>query len=146
MGTGLTRASYRTGSDIIGPVYSDIVLSFAKNPVTGTLGQLYNESAVAQMLQCLIMTQVGSWPFEFNNGSRITSSMFAPNDAITTSNLSDSITEALSQYAPMVALVSLQVGQSPVNPDYALLVTIFFRIQNIQATFSTAVTVDRRIR
>jgi phage baseplate assembly protein W len=144
--TTLTRASYQTGQSLIGPIYNDILLSFAKNPVTGSLGMVYNEISCAQMLMALIMTETGSWPFEYNNGSKVSHSLFQPNDTIQNSILSSTIQEAIAQYAPMVVLVSLQINPSPANPDYALTVSIYYQIQNVPGTFLVKVPIMRRIR
>lgn len=127
-------------------IYSDFILDFSKNPVTGYLGEVVNERAITQMLQCLVLTEQGEWPFEPYNGSLVSRMLFEPNDNFATALLSDAINSALRNYAPQVSVVGLQVHRDPGDPADAILIQLFFQIQNVPGTFTVTLPILRRIR
>jgi len=161
-----SRTDFYTQGDLLDTIYSDFVLDFDTSPITGYLGEVVNERAVAQMMQCLVLVNKGEWPFEPNNGSTVTQSLFDPNDPFSIAILTESIQTALKQYAPQVNILAVQVanqsggnfqagGSAQMIPyfsatgsqaDYTVNVLVAYQIMNIPGTFTTVLSVMRRLR
>lgn len=123
-------------------IFSDFLINFDKNPVTGFLGKAINDKAIAQSLRNIILTNQGDWPFESSLGSKINSSLFELNDYQLQSEIRNAISEAIQNHEPRVQLINVFVNEST-NAN-RVDVEIIYSILNIpDETFSLTTTITR---
>ena len=72
-------------------VFSDIDLTFKRNPVTGDIALRYDDQAVIASVRNLLLTDFSERLFQPSVGSNITSLLFEPATNITASILSLSL-------------------------------------------------------
>lgn len=120
-------------------VYVDIANNFSINPFTKDLNMVFNEEAVKQSVKNLILTafyeRVG-FPMI---GSAVEQTLFEPNDAISASNLKNTITEVITNYEPRVAIQNINLVT---NVD-GVSVTVYFIVKLTQKITQVNLTVKR---
>lgn len=93
--------------------YKDISLAFSKNPISGDLNVLKNESAIKRSLQNLFLYRKGEKPFSPNFGSGIPDLLFEQFDFVTAGFIKEEIQRLVSLYEPRIDLLDVTV-----NLDY----------------------------
>jgi phage baseplate assembly protein W len=127
--------------------YSDFMISFAKNPVTGYLAKVTNEAAIEQSLKSLILTQRTERFMQPYVGSKIYALLFEPNDVGTNLALQQEIKTTIQNCEPRVTVLGIIVqnktdGLQP--DDNSLDVTINYSINAIpDQNFSLDLTLNR---
>lgn len=101
-------------SDKISPVrkqefYSDFLINFDKNPITGVLAKVTNEDSIKQSLKNLILTNRTERFYDPLIGSKIQSLLFEPLDLFTADVLKDEITTTIKNYEPRVTIHTIEV-------------------------------------
>jgi len=109
--------------------YSDFLLSFDKNPLTGNLGRGVNEESIKQSLRTLVLTDLGERFFAPNTGSKVKSVLFDPVDAYTADLIRTTIFQCIQNNEPRVNLIEVAVGDDAENNRYV--VNIIFNLINI---------------
>lgn len=123
--------------------YSDFLINFDRNPVTGYLAKAVNEQAIEQSLRNLILTNQGDWPFESSVGSKVKASLFEQNDFIMQNELKSAIEETISNHEPRVSLVDVVVSNNA-NDNNRVNIQIIYSIINIpNETFTLNYVVSR---
>lgn len=109
--------------------YSDFLMNFDMNPVTGILARTTNEDAIKQSLKNLILTNMTERPYSPLTGSRINSLMFDPIDPFTMDNIKTEIRQTITNNEPRVNIIDIFVKPSLDQNTY--IVNIIFSVINI---------------
>jgi len=123
--------------------FSDFLINFDKNPVTGYLAKAVNRQAIEGSMRNIILTNKGDWPFESKLGSNIRASMFELADERVAFSLRNDIIEALTLFEPRINVEEVSVQQIDNNPN-AVYISIFYTIINIaDENFQLDIVVNR---
>lgn len=110
--------------------YSDFLINFDQNPITGNLARVTNEESVKQSIRNLILTNRAERPFQPLVGSRINSLLFENFDSFLISSLETEIRETIALYEPRANIERVNISESEIDQN-TLEVSIFFSIINI---------------
>ena len=91
-------------ANIISRAFSDISLSFSKNPITNDLIALKNEDAIKRSVINLIKTQIGERFYNNLLGSNVTRSLFELNIRDDFIFLEEQIKNLLNNYEPRIVV------------------------------------------
>lgn len=91
-------------ANIISRAFSDISLSFSKNPITNDLIALKNEDAIKRSVINLIKTQIGERFYNNLLGSSVTASLFELNFRDDLIFLEEQIKNLLNNYEPRIVV------------------------------------------
>lgn len=108
--------------------YSDITLSFRNNPISGDVIHLFDEDAIKQSVQNLVMTSNFEIPFHPEIGCDVMRSLFEPLGPMTAIMITKSIQNVLNNFEPRITLLGVNVSVN-VNLD-GYTATIIYRIIN----------------
>ena len=109
--------------------YSDFLINFDMNPITGTLARVTNEDSVKQSLKNLILTNRTERPYNPLLGSRINALLFDPLDTFTAQSIKEEIEETIKAFEPRVVLNDVSVYPDEDNNGFT--VNIIFSTINI---------------
>ena len=123
--------------------YSDFPIDFSKNPVTGNLAKITNEEAIKSSLRNLVLTNLGTRPYEPLLGSKIKSILFDPIDSITEGTLKSSIKESCAK-EPRANILDIDVAGNVDRNLYTVKIT--FECINIPNQSFTVNLIIKRIR
>lgn len=139
----MSRADNFTITKQMPEFYSDFMVDFSLNPITGNLARMTNENAIKQSIRNIIMTMNGERPFQMTLGSKCASLLFDPIDTVTEDLVKTTVIYAIQNHEPRAKLISVDVTASDDN-TYNVVIT--FTVINIpNQEFSMAVLV-RRVR
>lgn len=122
-------------------IFSDIDLNFAPHPVTGDLALKYDEQAIKQSLQNLMLTKHYERPFNSELGSPIPSLLFEPDTPLTSLMLRRAIIELIGNWEPRINIIDVQIIPSPDNNSYYVELT--FKIANTERPLSLDLILER---
>lgn len=118
-----TRADRITPASRAPEVLSDFDASLRLNPVTADVSRFTNEAAAAQAIKYAMLTANGEWPFEPDNGTAVSRSLFGPLDDVTLSNIQSTVELAFKNRCSSFAIlrgVSVSTGADPRFVDVAI--------------------------
>ncbi len=84
-------------------IYSDLDLSFNRNPVTGDIAISYDEQAVLRSVRNLLLTNRFERPFQPNLGSNLTGLLFENTTPDMESIIATEIRDCITNYEPRVS-------------------------------------------
>lgn len=114
-------------------IYSDLDLTFTRNPVTGDVSIGYDEQAVIRSVRNLLLTNFYERPFQPLLGSNVEAHLFEPATALTASSIETEIKNVISNFEPRADLVNINViALEDINTFYIELT--FFIGNNTQPT------------
>lgn len=125
----MARAELRTPYNKQEERYSDFLMNFDKNPVTGNLARATDEDAVKEAIRNLVLTNKGERFYNFDIGSKLKAALFEPADITLADLIRTTISQTITYHEPRVHLIDVQVFDDPDNNAYK--VNIFFNIINI---------------
>lgn len=123
--------------------FSDFLINFDQNPVTGYLATVTDEMAVKQSIRNLILTATGERFYHSIKGSRVPHSLFEPNTPATLDMIGQLARETIEMYEPRATVHDIRVNETLDSNTYAL--TIVFSIINIPNTQDLVLSL-RRVR
>lgn len=100
--------------------YSDFMINFDLNPITGYLGKLTNEDSVKQALKNLVLTNRGERFYNSFIGSRVSSLLFEPIDSVTQTSIENEIKETILNNEPRVDLIDIKAIPDFDNNAYSI--------------------------
>ena len=110
--------------------YSDISLSFEKNPLTGDIIKVKNDISIKQSLKTLVLTHINERPFQEGKGTRINRLLFGLKNS--QNNFEDfiraDIQRVIVSNEPRVNLTGIDFDFNEDNNS--MNITIFFTILN----------------
>ena len=110
--------------------YSDFLINFDENPITGNLARVTNEESVKQSIRNLVLTNRSERLFQPLAGSRINSLLFENFDSSLVSSIETEIRETISLYEPRANIERVNITESQIDNN-SLEITILFSIINI---------------
>ena len=90
-------------------IYSDLDLTFTRNPATGDVSMSYDEQSVIRSVRNLLMTNFYERPFQPTLGSNLNAFLFEQISAITASSIETEIKNVVTTYEPRVAIDNIEV-------------------------------------
>lgn len=108
--------------------YSDISISFEKNPITGDILKVKNDVSIKQSIKTLLLTHFNERPFQEGKGSRLNKLMFELKSIEFKETVSAEIRGVIDLYEPRANIIAVQFSDNINSND--LKVTIFFTILN----------------
>ena len=108
--------------------YSDISISFERNPITGDILKVKNDVSVKQSIRTLLLTHFNERPFQEGKGSRLNKLMFRLKSEDFKEKVSAEIREVIDLYEPRANIIAVEFSDNINSND--LKVTIFFTILN----------------
>lgn len=121
--------------------YSDIDLSFARNPVTNDISILEDTDAIKAAVRNIILTDFGERPFNPRLGSSIRGLLFEPTSAIIASEMEAKIRSSLKNFEPRIKLLRIDVVPKPDQNEFA--VSIGFRMTGDSRVTIVPITLQR---
>ena len=121
--------------------FSDISLSFEKNPVTGDIIKVKNDIAVKQSIKTLVLTEFFEPPFQKGKGTRIRQILF---DLITDDGadlLKQEITNVITDREPRANLIDVLV--QPIPDENRYIIKIIFSMINTLEPLEVEMFVSR---
>jgi len=121
--------------------YSDLNLTFVKNPVTKRLSVLKDSDAVKRALKNIILTDRLERPYKPLFGGNIRGLLFENFGPLTSLQVKENIETAIRNYEPRVKILDVRVNA---NDDLNTLeVTIEFFVRNQTDRESTTISLER---
>lgn len=112
--------------------YSDFLINFDTNPITGVLARSTNEDSIKQALKNLLLTNFTERFYEPLVGSRINALLFEPFSIITELSLKTEIENSIKNNEPRVIIHDVSVSAKEDENGY--LINIVFSTINIPQT------------
>lgn len=106
--------------------YSDISLSFTRNPITGDILKLKDDISVKQSVKTLILTYLGEKPFQDLSGTKLSRLIFELDTPETQRHITSEIINVLSKHEPRVQVVNVLYK----SEDNYINITVNFVIDN----------------
>lgn len=122
-------------------IYSDLDISFTRNPLTRDVARVTDERAIAQSLRNLVFTNFNERRFHPEIGSNIRALLFENFSPITTSNIRQAIQEIANNYEPRVIIDDIVIVERPEQNSYG--VKIVYRINNIERVQTLDLVLER---
>lgn len=123
------------------PVYTDIDPNMTKNPKTGDLLTVQNDTAIRLSLKNLLSTAFGERLFQPTIGCSLRPLLFEPIDAITTIEIRDRILQTIRNHEPRVGNVLVDVVSMPDQNSYT--VTVEYSIAGIGRSDRVSMVLER---
>ena len=122
-------------------IYSDLDLTFTRNPVTGDVPFSYDEQAVIRAIRNLLLTNFLERPFQPKLGSNLNAFLFENSSAITASALETEISAVISNYEPRARISAVNV--TALEDQNAFFVELIVFIGNNTQPSSVNVLLER---
>ena len=111
-------------------LYSDFLINFDRNPVTGLLAKVVNEESIKNSMRSIILTMLTERFYQPYAGSKTQAILFELNDTPIEESLKTSIEYCLRNYEKRAKILNIDVQSMPQKDGY--LASIDFECQNIQ--------------
>lgn len=125
----MARADLRTPYNKKEERYSDFLMNFDKNPITGNLARSTDEDSVKEAIRNLVLTNKGERFYNIDIGSKLKAALFEPADITLADLIRTTISQTITYHEPRVNLIDVQVFDDSDHNAYK--VNIFFNIINI---------------
>lgn len=139
--TSVTRKDKITELTKKSDQFSDFLINFDKNPITGALARVINDESIKQSLRNLILTAPGERPYNNTIGCGVYRLLFEPMDAITAMAIENEIRSTILNFEPRVSLVNVSVN--PREEDQSYYIDIVFSIINTQVVSQLSLTLNK---
>lgn len=106
--------------------FKDISLSLARNPLTGDINILKDDTSIKNAVKNIILTKPGEKLYEPFFGSKVTDLLFEPIDFIILDEIKTEIYRVLTLYEPRIEIEEVSLTET--EQDYQLDCTIQFKI------------------
>lgn len=114
-------------------IFSDIDLTFNRQPGKGDIALRYDEQAIISSVRNLLQTNFYERPFQPNLGCNITSLLFEPISPITATAIQKEIQNTLENFEPRVKISDIDVTAVPDEGSFFVRLE-FFIGNNTSAT------------
>ena len=121
--------------------YSDISLSFEKNPTTGDVVKVKDDIAIKQSIKTLVLSEVFEAPFQKGKGTKIRKIIFNLMDDDSSNLIKREISNVIKNREPRVNLYNVNVEPIPEENKY--LIKIIFSIINTLEPLEVELFVSR---
>lgn len=125
-------------------LYSDLDLSFTKNPVTGDVSKKLDVNAVKQSLRTLILSNYYERPFAPNKGGNLIGYLFQNLDIVNVQSVKKHLTNLIETYDKRVRIRDIIVPLTGSLVDRNVLnITIKFYILGIDKQTELTINLER---
>jgi phage baseplate assembly protein W len=107
--------------------FTDLSVSFIRNPITDDLVHVKDESSVTQSIKNLILTKFGEKLMNPSVGSDVYNMLFEPLDAFSGMALRDKILNTITNFEPRIEVLDLIVSALE-DTDDLISVSLTYRI------------------
>ena len=114
-------------------IYSDIDLTFTRQPVTGDIALSYDDQAVIRSVRNLLLTNHYERPFQPVIGSNLDSFLFENIVSSQQAVIEKEIADTITNFEPRVTINSIVVTADEINNAYDVTLS-FFIGNNTQPT------------
>jgi phage baseplate assembly protein W len=122
-------------------LFSDLDFNFTAHPVTGDLVRRYDDNAVKQSIQNLLLTRNFERPFHSDIGSPIRQLLFDNPGPMFNVMLKRAIIDVINNYEPRVQILDVRVDDySDMN---SVSVTLEFKIVNTERPLTLDIVLER---
>ena len=122
-------------------IYSDLDLTFTRNPVTGDVSFSFDDQSVIRSVRNLLLTNFNERLFQPDLGSNVDAYLFENTTAITAASLETEIRNTILNFEPRVNLISVQVLS--VEEQNAFFVELQFFVGNNTSPTSVNLLLER---
>jgi len=122
-------------------IYSDLDLTFTRNPVTGDVSMSYDEQSVIRSVRNLLMTNFYERPFQPTLGSNLNAFLFEQISAITASSIETEIKNVVNNFEPRVSIDNVEVVA--IEDANAFYVNLSFYIGNNTSPSEVNILLER---
>ena len=106
-------------------IYSDLDLTFLRQPSTGDVSMRYDEQSVIRSIRSLLSTQMGERLFQPTLGSTINNLLFEPISALTASQIEDEVIRMIRNYEPRARVNEVAVTAEPDSNYFSVFLSVF---------------------
>jgi len=117
-------------------IYSDLDLTFLRQPATGDVAMKYDEQAVIRSIRNLLSTNLYEKPFRPDIGSQLNSLLFENVTPITATLIENEIIRMLNNYEPRATINSLNVSAQPDSNQFNVFLSVYIGNQTTPTAFS----------
>ena len=117
-------------------IYSDLDLTFLRQPATGDVAMKYDEQAVIRSIRNLLSTNLYEKPFRPDIGSQLNSLLFENVTPITATLIENEIIRMLNNYEPRATINSLNVSAQPDRNQFNVFLSVYIGNQTTPTAFS----------
>lgn len=114
-------------------IYSDIDLTFARQPISGDISLVYDDRAVINSVRNLLLTNFYERPWQPRLGSNLTKLLFEPVEPLMETTIAAEIRSVITNFESRVTIDSIVVSTNTDENGYDVTLTVFI-MNNTQAT------------
>jgi phage baseplate assembly protein W len=124
-------------------IYSDLDLTFLRQPATGDVAIKYNEQSVIRSIRNLLSTNLYERLFQPEIGSQLNNLLFEPVSPLTANLIENEIVRMLSNYEPRAKISQLTVTADPDSNQFNVSLYVFIGNQTTPTAISLILTRTR---
>lgn len=124
-------------------IYSDLDLTFLRQPATGDVAIKYNEQAVIRSIRNLLSTNLYERLFQPEIGSQLNNLLFEPVSPLTANLIENEIVRMLSNYEPRAKISQLNVSANPDSNQFNVSLYVFIGNQTTPTAINLILTRTR---
>ena len=117
-------------------IYSDIDLTFNRQPGKGDLALRYDDQAVISSVRNLLLTNFYERPFQPSVGSNINGLLFENISPVTASIIETEIQNVISNYEPRATINTISVTAAPDSNQFSVSLSVLVGNQTQPTSFS----------
>lgn len=137
-----TTSSDALPTDVSTTRFSDLDLTFTKNPLTNDITSLKNDEAVKRSVKNIVLTNFGEKKFQPSFGGNTTAQLFENFGPFAAREISGAIKRCIRENEPRVNQLQVLVNSNLVDNN-SLSVTIRFTIENSPLPITVSLTLER---
>lgn len=127
----------------INHIYSDLDLTFLRQPGTGDVSMKYDEQSVIRSVRNLLSTNLYERLFQPTKGSTLNQILFEPVSTLTALQIEDEIVRMIKNYEPRATISQINVSASPDDNSFSVSLWILIGNQTTPTAISLILTRTR---
>ena len=124
-------------------IYSDLDLTFLRQPATGDVSMKYDEQAVIRSIRNLISTNRYERLFQPEVGSTLNNLLFEPVSPLTANLIEDEIVRMIKNYEPRATINQINVVATPDSNAFNVSLYVFIGNQTSPTAINLLLTRTR---
>lgn len=124
-------------------IYSDLDLTFLRQPATGDVAMKYDEQSVIRSVRNLLSTNRYERLFQPNIGSSLNTLLFEPVSPLTANLIEDEIVRMIKNYEPRVTISQVVVSAEPDSNQFNVSLYVFVGNQTTPTAINLILTRTR---
>jgi phage baseplate assembly protein W len=117
-------------------IYSDLDLTFLRQPSTGDVAMRYDEQSVIRSVRSLLSTQIGERLFQPTLGSTINNLLFEPVSSLTASQIEDEVVRTIQNHEPRATINEVAVTANPDSNYFSVYLSVFIGNQTTPSSIN----------